>query len=444
MSLIFNAVKPINEVYFGKTKELLAIEKQLDIFRSKYILNYSFKNVTVNSDADLLKFNRMVEDFFGFGCFSLQVITASPKINAYTVPIDHRFDVINMRKNLIANKNTFKFNKDASYTCIVFINSGIIFNPAFTTEEVLAAILHEIGHNFCSALDRKNGVLANLLSAIVLVSNIHAICKKINDECLVDMDIVKNIAEYTNIYRTMSVKFNLWLRENNYIIPTIVDSLEYIKNVIKYAKTIVPSVKNILSLGTIKILSAAKSTFKQAINPETYIIMPIVYRSERSADNFVTMYGYGPAFTSFIDKTEHMMLYRNSKTENIINKVPILSNIYAINMNIAIIIFHALDPHPIAFTRVADQLYLLETELQKTDLDPKMRKTIEDDIKICRKNLNKMMDTSKGLKNKQILKSIYYKWLYNNTNSKDLKDILLDDVNKFSVYDKTYNEKINM
>ena len=104
---------------------------------------------------------------------------------------------------------------------------------------------------------------------------------------------------------------------------------------------------------------------------------------------------------------------------------------------------HALDEHPIAFARAADQLYLLETELQKTDLDPKMKKTIEADIKICKKNLNKMMDTSDGLKNKHILRSTYYKWLYDNTDSKQLKDILLDDVNKFSAYDRTYNEKIN-
>lgn len=61
----------VNEVYFGKTPELIAIENQLDIFRNKYIGKYiDFKS---NNDPDLLKFNRMIEDFFGFGCFNLYI-----------------------------------------------------------------------------------------------------------------------------------------------------------------------------------------------------------------------------------------------------------------------------------------------------------------------------------------------------------------------------------
>lgn len=33
--------------------------------------------------------------------------------------------------------------------------SGIIFNDEFTTPEVMAIILHEIGHNFQAAISRK-------------------------------------------------------------------------------------------------------------------------------------------------------------------------------------------------------------------------------------------------------------------------------------------------
>ena len=62
----------VNEVYFGKTPELIAIENQLDIFRNKYMNRYVF-NMSVNSDSDLLKFDRMMEDFFGFGCFTLHI-----------------------------------------------------------------------------------------------------------------------------------------------------------------------------------------------------------------------------------------------------------------------------------------------------------------------------------------------------------------------------------
>lgn len=58
-----NNLQAINEVYFGKTKEILAIEKQLDLVRNKYMNRY-LTNVFVNNDQDLLKLNRMIEDYF--------------------------------------------------------------------------------------------------------------------------------------------------------------------------------------------------------------------------------------------------------------------------------------------------------------------------------------------------------------------------------------------
>ena len=109
---INNLKTPINEVYFGKQKELLAMEKQLDIFRRKYMGRF-VANPLVNNDSDLLKFNRMVEDFFGFGCFAFTVINI-PIANAMTLPIDYRYDVISTRANLIANPKTFKFAKEAN------------------------------------------------------------------------------------------------------------------------------------------------------------------------------------------------------------------------------------------------------------------------------------------------------------------------------------------
>ena len=37
-----NNLQAINEVYFGKTKEILAIEKQLDLVRNKYMKTKSY------------------------------------------------------------------------------------------------------------------------------------------------------------------------------------------------------------------------------------------------------------------------------------------------------------------------------------------------------------------------------------------------------------------
>ena len=83
-------VEPINEVYFGKTPELQKIENQLGKFRSKYMENY-IKTPLINKDPDLLKYNRMMEEYFGFGIFSLSIIEI-PKVNAYTISVSGTFD----------------------------------------------------------------------------------------------------------------------------------------------------------------------------------------------------------------------------------------------------------------------------------------------------------------------------------------------------------------
>ena len=146
-------LQAINEVYFGKTPEILAMEKQLHKFRSKYMGRY-ISNISVNSDEDLLKFNRMVEDYFGFGCFTLHIQNEIMP-NAFTLPLDYRIDVGLTSNSIEKGVNHFKLNKKLDYTGIVYITSAVMFNSDFTTPEVMAVILHEIGHNFYFALSKK-------------------------------------------------------------------------------------------------------------------------------------------------------------------------------------------------------------------------------------------------------------------------------------------------
>ena len=84
-----------NENYIGKTKELQEIEKQLSIVRKKRMGTYVLDN-KINLDKDMLKLNRMIEQYFGFGTFSLNIIGV-PVENAFTCPIDMRYDVFNTK-----------------------------------------------------------------------------------------------------------------------------------------------------------------------------------------------------------------------------------------------------------------------------------------------------------------------------------------------------------
>lgn len=434
-----NNLQAINEVYFGKTKEILAIEKQLDLVRNKYMNRY-LTNVFVNNDQDLLKLNRMIEDYFGFGCFSLNIIN-EPIVNGFTMPIDNRIGLKNQisKKYLIVDKGTFKFNKSADYTCMVYIYSGVMFNPAFTTGEVMAMILHEIGHNFYSALNNEyNGIMTNVYIYSVFILRLLI---SIKDPLLG----IKNILYSSDLIVKTKENIKKYLRENDSITQKIIDTVVWAKNIVEQVKGLKFKLLDLGSLGILPMIYTAINTAKCLLPIELLItgfVLKRGYAFERTADNFATMYGYGPDAISFFNKASSKNINQASLIENIYMKIPIISNIYAINTNLTYMIMSCVDEHPVGISRCSDQLNMLKKELEKSDIDPKMKKTIQEDIKLCEKNIKDITNISGGLKNKDILRNAYYKALYEISDSKDLKDMLLDDINKFDAYDDTYSNKL--
>lgn len=435
-----NNLQAINEVYFGKTKEILAIEKQLDLVRNKYMNRY-LTNVFVNNDQDLLKLNRMIEDYFGFGCFSLNIIN-EPIVNGFTMPIDNRIGLKNQisKKYLIVDKGTFKFNKSADYTCMVYIYSGVMFNPAFTTGEIMAMILHEIGHNFYSALNNEyNGIMTNVYTCSIFILQLLTIIKN-------PLQGIKNISYSSDLIVKTKENIKKYLRENDSITQKIIDITVWAKNIVEQVKGLKFKLLDLGSLGILPMIYTTINTAMYLSSPIELLITGFVlkrgYAFERTADNFATMYGYGSDAISFFNKASSKNINQASLIENIYMKIPIISNIYAINTNLTYMIMSCFDEHPVGISRCSDQLNMLKKELEKSDIDPKMKKTIQEDIKLCEKNIKDITNVSGGLKNKDILRNAYYKALYETSDSKEFKDIILDDASRFDAYDDTYTSKL--
>lgn len=443
MILLNNNKSIINEVYFGKTPSLQKIEKQLDKFRSKYLGKvHTITPPRVNQDHDLFEFNRMIEEEFGFGCFSLQII-GEPIMNAFTMPIDMRIDVLNSNKHLIADKNSFKFNKDADYSCIVCIYSGIIFNPEITTGEVMACILHEIGHNFFGALNKSYGFMSNFYCAMIFINNMIIIILNPTSRNL--KAGAEYIAHSTNAISKSINKLEKKWRKNNSIIMVITDYYNAIHNIISSGINTIVNFINRATLGVFGIASSTYSAISKAFqfiyNPINFLIFGYDYKNERLADNFPTMYGYGSELTSFLNKISSGNTKPMQKSIELFNRIPIISHIYNFNASIASIIGRAFDEHPEGLIRAQDQIDLLNNELQKEDLDPKMRKVLMEDIKACQLQINKFTDLSKGITDRDFVRNAYNKMLRDVFGSTNMNNEFFDDIDKFDVYDRTYEEK---
>ena len=422
----------LTEVYIGKTKELLLAETQLDIFRKKYMSKYVF-NTRVNSDKDLLKFDRMMEDIFGFGCFTLHIHN-QPSVNAFTMPIDFRCDYRNPTDNIIADKNGFKFKKEYSYAAILGIYSGLIFNPAFTTPEVMALLLHEIGHNFNSALNKSNGTFTNIIVTIETFISI------MSGSPLALINTIKNSNQMRMALDTAGKN----IREKNAIPVIVYDAFKQLQSVLNTTALTINDILRVGSLGTLTIITAlyncVRSALMYIINPANIITkiigLNIKYKSELTADNFPTIYGYGPELASALNKFEGAEGDSSSIIMRSFNKIPVLSTIMHCNEIPVFFLAQMFDEHPHSTARIKDQLDLLNLELSKQDMDPKMVDRIKKDIKECNKSLNRLTDITTGIKDPYMGKKLYNYLLSKCT----IKSKLLDDKQKFAKYDELYKD----
>lgn len=410
-------VEPLNEVYFGKTDEMKAIVKQIGSIRKKYEKKYTAK---FDTDPKMIKLNRMIEDQFGFGAFALSVIP-SKYINAFTVAVDQNYNTTDLNYNMIANEKTFKYNKDANYSTMVFVYSGLFCNPAFTDNEIWAIILHEIGHNFYATLDGKLGVVSNLYNITNKMIGVAKAASKSDDA----VEMEKNMA--------MEMRNPGWDIADVNVAETIKASNGVISPVDFFMK-----LANILTLGTFNLIRATCIW----VNPINRIGKAARYRNERIADNFASMYGYGAELNSALYKMTDIASRNADKNKEKKLHIPILSDIYELNNTAAYVLLTSMDEHPGNKQRFEDQVALIERELNKEDIDPKMKKILNDDLKACKKTLADLDKQVAKIKDKTKARNIFMRALANISRRSEIKTCLrYDDPNKFENYDKIYDAK---
>lgn len=382
--------EPINEAYIGKTKDIIAMEKAIHNIRADHIGDIYFVN------ADTSEFNRLAEKVFGFKTFALNIIPGAT-FNAFTCPIDYRLDskTLTPKASAICDKKGFKYKKEAGYCCIVNIYSGLIFSDLFTDGEIMAIILHEIGHNFSNIIDKgieANTFILKYLCFIFFIINIF------NGRLRTSQLSLNSLEEF-------KLKVEKDIKEK-------LPGLAYIVGFFRGIKGIaIDLFYNICGLlGLIFPVSLSK-VYKLIVEKLCNLLYsPTGYNNEKLSDNFATVYGYGPELASALSKFETNTGVLTSDT---INKIPVIGDIVALKSLPVEIILSAFDEHPIWFERSQDQIRLLEAELKKSSLDPKMKKVIENNIEEIKKSQEEYKKYSVSKHNATVYKKAWYSFIFN-------------------------------
>lgn len=381
----------ITEAYFGDSS-LRQAQEYLSAFRADILKYNIYKGVTTNDN--LIKFNREMEKIFGFYIFNLNV-DLTRVMNAYTIPLGTKigYDLKNKNKCTFDSKKGYRFDPKLQYVCTVNITYGLLKEERITDRELMAIILHEIGHNFQQVAYEYEGRGAGIFNTISDHWLVFVVIKSIIDEIIHDIQTGDAASLIVNV---PAILLNIGLSANNEVekiiyrcyyatmkeFPELVRSLDILDSMIKSILAIIGDIIGSIGyiLSTLSLTSGISLLFNMAIaflrvlNPFGLIDMKIGYDNEVFADQFAAMYGYETDMMNVF--TKMTTVWHSSSAQENIDKIPILN--YLVNAIWAPLdlIYERTDVHPNDKYRMTNTLEYLDQEIANTK-DPRMKQYLK-------------------------------------------------------------------
>ena len=392
-------LKNLNEVYLGKGP-IVPMQQQFSILRNK--IKNSRITPILNIDPEVLKFNRIVEKTFGFYKFSLY-IQPNEIPNVYTYTADYFFtdeQKEKIKKELIASPTGFSYEKVfPGVSIVVAVHSCVFNNDQYTDEEIVGALLHEIGHGFFEVVMDEDNVYIPSANSLRVIGTV--------------LELVKDkIKKRTNIStETVSKELN------------------------KFSK-LFSSTKGLFK-------KKLKSVFFREALGDNMTKYMISYTNEKFADTFAAMYGYSNEVHQFIQKT-NIQFYNLTHG---VKKYPRIIEIMKVyKMYLKDFISYTLNPdtqgvHPEDLARIKTSIDYLKRELQRDSIDPSMKKELLGQINYLNKLIEDYMNFPKDEDSMRIVR-LYSIMLYKKFGG-DRREKDADNNAIFDQIDKRYNDALN-
>lgn len=377
----------LSEAYIGKTETLLEIEKQIGIIRAN-VKRYT----DINRSKEVQQLNRLFEKQFGMEIFSLHV-EQNNTINAYTVPVACNFDISfkdNIAKKVAGNKENGFYFKEKNGLCIICnIYLGLLSCEEITDGEILAVILHELGHNFADAISKTIRVANEEFVVFRLQYLIYTAILSLG---------IKAIPNYIN-YRnnTNKVKKKQESKTRNRRLKGLVDGIKArFSDMSMYVDEIISRL-----CGTGSIIYYKSITTEEELKQ---IKKSADRQNEVIADRFAGIYGYGPEQASALIKMHKQV----SKAEKFVDKLGGFGKIINRKYNDAFKDIYKYDCHPHVIQRLNEELKLLNEELSKSDLDPRLVKVMKQQVKELEKLRDEVTTVDKKLPKSEQERALFY------------------------------------
>lgn len=349
-----NDLHVLQEAYYGKPKEFIEIEKRLEKIIEMIRLQKETPSlaVNINSMKELEEIEAIFTKFFKNYKTSITFyapISYKYNYNAYTVPSSLSYFRKDPNNKRIARAEDLFIN--------VNVDIGLVYGLDMTAQELMACILHEIGHCFDASLFM-------LLTNVCIMPRTKEISNAfIGTAFATFIRAIQSSKPVAHLYQ----EFNRIVSQN----PTLNKIFSDINMILTDA---------LITLGQFSMLM---NGLKVGINLQSYIFKLIQpsnmfgYAAEKFADSFATSYGYGKDIASMMHKVERR---KGFIIQDTVSKIPILNIGYDFTKVYLTALCSLTDPHPNTATRIQSQLNKLKRDLNDPKLDPKVKREMMDNI----------------------------------------------------------------
>ena len=419
----------LNEAFVVKSYTLLEIEKEFNKMRSEKLDFYS----NISQHPSIININRLFEKQFGIHLFALKV-DPSKEHNAYTMVIAANFDVahyVDLPNMITGTVNEgFRWKEGNGLCIIVNISYGLLSDPEITDSELVAIILHEIGHNFADALYGEINI-ANKRQMIEYEKYLSGYATVIG--------FLLALPAYIKAKRLLK-EYNNSTRVERESKPKKTSKIRGILNGIKGKWDDYCSYKQELLArkrgGKVyrdykrKLGSTAKVKARESLARQNEVI----------ADKFAAIYGYGAEIASGLTKLTYHKSEAAKKLEAAGGRLAEASR----DFDDAVKDICDYDCHPHLVQRINEEIKLLEREVAKEDIDPRYKIVIYDQISQLKILLDKITKTSKVLSKDENAKNAYHDYVNKtcpSAVSDEIEDKIEEALDKLIEEDKKKNKK---
>ena len=389
----------MNEAFIGKTETLLEIERELNSLRSQKLDVYT----NISQHPNIININRLFEKQFGMYLFALKVDNSKIH-NAYTMVIANNFDIAYYSDlpSMVTGtlKEGFRWKEGNDLCIIVNISLGILMDQNISDSEIVAIILHEIGHNFADALYGEIN-FANKENMIALEKALSSYASIIGFLLALPLYIKakKMLKEYNNSTRIKREKNP----KKTSKIKGIIQGLGSKWNDYASYKAELRARKRggkIYRDYKREAGAAAKERARKGLDRQNEVI----------ADKIAGIYGYAVEISSGLTKLTYHKSEAAKKLEAAGGRLAAASRDY----EDAVKDICDYDCHPNLVQRINEEIKLLERELQKEDIDPRLKLIMIDQLEQLKSIIAKITKTSKMMSKDENAKNAYHDYVNKN------------------------------